>query len=73
MKEKETKEERFKRLASTRTNKILKAINVLGNCSNRQIYTYTEKDIEKIFTTIEAKTKETKKRFIFSKEENFRL
>ncbi len=42
MKQKETPEERFKRLVSKRTNKILKAINVLGNCSNRQVYSYTE-------------------------------
>ncbi|MEW6102740.1 MAG: hypothetical protein AB1630_02790 [bacterium] len=73
MKEEETKEERFKRLASTRTNKILKAINVLGNCSNRQVYSYTERDIEKIFSAIEAKMKETRVRFIFPKEEKFRL
>jgi hypothetical protein len=70
---KETSEERFKRLASARTNTILKRLNTLGNCSNRQVYSYTKKDIEKIFSVIEAKIKQTKARFSFPEEEEFRL
>ena len=69
----ETPEERFKRLASARTNTILKRLGTLGNCSNRQVYSYTRNDIEKIFSVIEAKLKETKARFLFPKEERFRL
>lgn len=65
----ETKQERFKRLASARTNTILKKIDTLGNCSNRQVYSYTQKDIDKIFSTIETKLKQTKARFSFPKEE----
>ncbi|MEK9148740.1 MAG: hypothetical protein AAB267_01695 [Candidatus Desantisbacteria bacterium] len=70
---KETPEERFKRLASARTNAILKRLSTLGNCSNRQVYSYTRNDIEKIFSGFEAKLKETKARFHFPKEERFRL
>ncbi|MFH1561933.1 MAG: hypothetical protein ABIF11_00745 [Nitrospirota bacterium] len=69
----ETSEERFKRLASARTNLILKRLDILGNCSNRQVYSYTRKDIEKIFSAIEAKIKQTKARFSFPKEEEFKL
>lgn len=69
----ETQEERFKRLATLRTNEVLKRLKVLGNCSNRQIYEYSEKDIEAIFSVIERKVKEVKMKFQFSKEEKFKL
>jgi len=68
------KEERFKRLATHRTNEVLYRLKVLGNCSNRQLYDYDEKDIEKIFTEIDKKIKETKAKFHFIKRnERFKL
>ena len=69
----ETPKERFKRLATKRTNEVLKRLKILGNCSNRQIYEYTEKDVEAIFSTIERKVKEIKAKFYFPKEERFKL
>lgn len=51
----ENNRERFKRLASLRTNAVLKRLKVLGNCSNRSIYEYTEDDLDKIFSEIEKK------------------
>ena len=68
------KEERFKRLATHRTNEVLYRLKVLGNCSNRQLYDYDERDIEKIFTEIDKKIKETKAKFHFIKRnERFKL
>lgn len=69
----ETSKDRFRRLAELRTNEVLKRLRILGNCSNRQMYEYTRADIEKIFSTIDKKVKETKIRFHFSKKENFKL
>ena len=60
---KETKREKFVRLAEARTNKILDMLQLLGNCSNTNIYDYTQKDVEKIFAAIESEVKETKKKF----------
>jgi hypothetical protein len=60
--------ERFKRLATLRTNAVLKRLKVLGNCSNRHIYEYNEEDIDKIFAEIERKVKEVKAKFQFSKQ-----
>ena len=40
------KKERFKRLATKRTNSILKRLEVLGNCANRGAYDYTEEEIK---------------------------
>lgn len=65
--------DRFKRLASARTNIVLKRLKVLGNCSNRQIYEYDEQDIDKIFSEIERKVKESKAKFYFPKKRDFRL
>lgn len=59
----ETKAERFKRVATRRTLKVLEALRVLGNCSNRSEYEYTEVDVRKIFNTIEKQLSEIKARF----------
>lgn len=69
----ETNRERFIRLATLRTNEVLKRLKVLGNCSNRQVYEYSKKDIEKIFSSIDRKVKEIKTKFHFTKEEKFKL
>lgn len=67
------KKERFKRLATYRTNEVLKRIKVLGNCANRSAYIYTEEEINKIFLEIERKTRETKAKFHFPKNKEFKL
>lgn len=70
----ENKRERFKRLATYRTNEILKRIKVLGNCSNRSAYEYTEDEINKIFSAIDKQLKDTKAKFHYPKTKGeFRL
>ncbi len=71
----ETKRERFVRLAEARTNKILEMIRLLGNCSSKANYEYTEEDVKKIFGALEKELKNTKNRFlgIEAKEEKFTL
>ena len=69
----ETKRERFKRLASLRTNEVLRRIKILGNCANRGMYDYREDEIKKIFITIENKVRETKARFHFPGGKKFEL
>jgi len=65
--------DRFKRLGTKRTNDVLHRLKVLGNCSNRSIYEYDEQDIEKIFSEIERKVRETKAKFHYPKKKGFRL
>lgn len=67
------KRERFKRLAVSRTNEVLKRLKVLSNCANRSAYEYTEEEISKIFSTIEKSLKESKSKFYFSKSARFKL
>ncbi len=59
----ETKREKFVRLAEARTNKIIDMLQLLGNCSNASVYDYTQQDVDKIFSAIEAEMKEAKKKF----------
>ena len=63
MKEKETKRDKFVRLAEARTNKIIDMLELLGNCSNSNAYDYTQQDVDKIFNAIDAEVKEAKKKF----------
>ena len=66
--------ENFKRLASSRTNEVMKRVKILGNCANRSHYDYTEEEISKIFSEIERKIKETKAKFSFPyKDKEFKL
>jgi len=73
LKNNETPEERFRRLATARTNEVLRRLKILGNCANRQVYSYSEKDVEKIFSAIERKLRETRAKFYPARDENFRL
>ncbi len=59
----ETKEERFKRIATARTLRILDNLRLLGNCSNTEIYSYTQEDANKIFSTVEKEIKRVKSLF----------
>lgn len=67
------KRERFKRLASQRTNAVLQKLKVLGNCANRSAYEYTEEEINKIFSEIERRVREMKSKFHFIKNKEFKL
>ena len=55
--------DRFKKIATNRTNKILKDIQLLGNCSNKSNYEYTDEDVKKIFSAIDEELKEVKVKF----------
>ena len=68
-----TKRERFKRLAEYRTNLVLKRLKVLSNCANRSAYEYTEEEINKIFSEIEKRVRESKAKFHFPKDKKFKL
>ena len=62
------KEENFKRLAEKRTNKIIDMLRLLGNLSNTSNYSYSEKQIEAIFSALEQELKEQKSRFAVKQE-----
>jgi hypothetical protein len=59
----ESKQSKFKRLAESRTNKLLHYIDLLGNLSNKKIYEYSDKEVNKIFSTLDKELKRTKAKF----------
>ncbi len=69
----ETPEQRFKRIAIVRTNAVLDRLRILGNLSNRQMYSYSEEDINKIFTAINKQIKEVRAKFNSQKQKKFKL
>ncbi len=69
----ETKKGRFKRLATLRTNEVLRSLKVLGNCANRSAYEYNEEDIRKIFSELDRRLKGVKAKFHFLGYKKFKL
>ena len=72
---KETKRDNFKRLAETRTRKVLQYLNLLSNLSNKQYYNYSEEDYKKISKAIRSELTNMEKNFStqISKIEKFEL
>lgn len=71
-----TKADNFVRLAEARTNKIIDMIMLLGNLSNKTNYSYTDKQVELIFDSLQQVLDETKLKFLeepTKKRKKFRL
>lgn len=65
---------RFFRVAERRTREILHKLRLLGNCSNKSAYSYTEEEVEHIFSAIQEQLDSARARFEPSKREvDFRL
>ena len=62
-KKNETDRDKFVRLATKRVNNALKAIQLIGNLSNRGNYEYAERDVERIFAALITETKSCRERF----------
>lgn len=61
------RKENFKRIAESRTNKIIDLIQLLGNLKNKSFYDYTDDQIAQIFEIIENEL-QTQKKLFFEKE-----
>ena len=64
------KRERFLRIAERRTRSVLKRLQVLGNCSNRHAYEFTDDDVRKIFDAIEQQIVLQRGRFEHKKKKD---
>ena len=71
--ENELKADKFKRIATFRTNRVLNDLRLLGNCSNTSAYSYTEEDVKKIFSAIEGEVKQVKLMFGRNKKKKIEL
>ena len=59
-----TKRQRFENVASNRVQRILDTLQLLQNCSNKNNYEYTEKDVDKMFSEIFSAVKDAKQAYI---------
>tara|TARA_R100001377_G_scaffold78778_1_gene56668 strand:- start:14 stop:268 length:255 start_codon:yes stop_codon:yes gene_type:complete len=53
----------FVKLAENRVNRTLKNIDLIGNLSDENNYSYTDSDVAKMCAALEAALKEMKERF----------
>lgn len=59
----ESRNERFRRLAGTRGDRLIREISLLGNLANRKNYDYTPEEVDALFRPIEAELKEVRALF----------
>ena len=74
--QKETKADKFERLAELRINAIIGELRKLGNLSNTRNYHYTEQHVGQMFSTLNRSLSGTKKLFTEnsnSKQQNFKF
>jgi len=69
----ETKEQKFRRIASARANRILDDLRLLGNCSNKSAYSYSDAEVNKIFSIIEKEMKRVRLMFENNKRRKIEL
>jgi hypothetical protein len=63
MPERETKADKFRRLASARGDRVIRELTLLGNLSNESNYEFTDVEVQKLFAVIDAELKDCKARF----------
>lgn len=70
-----SKHEKFRQLAEKRVTNALKALQLVGNLSNRNNYSYEPEEVSKIIAALEAELKAVKSKFQNSKtqKQNFKL
>ena len=70
---KNEKKIRFKKVATYRTNQIIRYLDLLSNCSNKNNYDYDQTDVNKIFSAIDDALKETKLKYKSKRKDHFEL
>ena len=73
---KESKNDKFKRIASIRTESILMKIKALSRCANTRSYQYSRDEVRKIFNAINGEVRFAKALFdkgVNKKKTEFKL
>jgi hypothetical protein len=69
----ETKEQRFKRVATKRVHNVLDSIRKLSQCSNRRMYAWNEEQLATIWKAIDQEITRCRARFETEEPEEFIL
>lgn len=59
----ESKNERFRRLASSRGDRLIREVALLGNLANRKNYEYSPDEVDALFEPIERELREVRALF----------
>ena len=59
----ESKADKFRRLAAARGDRVIRELSLLGNLSNEGNYEYTDAEVQKLFSVIDAELRDCKARF----------
>ena len=70
---KESKEERFKRVAEKRVQNAIKSIRSLSQLSNSKVYQWNDHQLQKIWKALDKELEECKKSFNEPDADLFRL
>mgnify|MGYP000034613691 CR=1 FL=1 len=65
--------DRFKRVATNRTNKVIASLQSLSKCSDKKNYEYDVQQVRKIFNTIDTELRYIKSLFRETRRGKFRL
>jgi hypothetical protein len=60
-------------VAERRTDAVLRSIRILGNCSNKSAYSYSDEEVARIFRAVEEQLRITKARFHRARPKKFSL
>ena len=59
----ESKIQRFERLAERRVGEVLKKVRLIGNLSNRNNYSFSEKHVRQMFAAIDREVRAAREKF----------
>jgi hypothetical protein len=59
----ESKNDRFRRLAASRGDRLIREIALLGNLSNRKNYEFSPAEVDELFAPIERELREVRAQF----------
>lgn len=69
----ETKEERFKRVAEKRVQRLLDSIRSLSQCANKRMYQWNDAQMNRIWGAVDQEMKKCRERFATAEPEDFTL
>jgi hypothetical protein len=69
----ESKEQRFKRVAQKRVQRVLDSLRSLSQCSNKRMYQWNDSALKKMWDAVDREMKRCKDSFEESKPDEFRF
>ena len=69
----ETKQDRFKRIAQKRVQRVLDSLKSLSQCSSKRMYEWNDGQLDKIWSAIDNELKNCKSSYENARPQEFKL